>query len=111
MKRLFAEYKNLYVDSTVGMYLRWADGFVEEDRLYLRDFIEAWGARILFGTDADMFPGCMDEYAAQSFLCHARFLLKLGLSHKTLQDVAWRNAQELLNLGPVSSARRGNTRP
>jgi predicted TIM-barrel fold metal-dependent hydrolase len=111
LKQLFMEYENLYVDTTVGMYLRWADEFAESDRLYLRDFVETWAERLLFGTDADLFPGGTDEYAVQSFLCHTRFLLKLCLSHKTLQDVAWRNSAKLLNLTAVSSARRGNVRP
>ena len=74
------------------MYLRWADDFIEEDRLYLRDFIEKWSERILFGIDADIRPCSMDEYAIQGFLCHARFMLKLGLSDKALQDLSWRTS-------------------
>ena len=108
---LFKEYKNLYIDSSCGMYLRWADEFIEADRLLLREFVETWSERIVFGTDAALFPGGVDEYAIQGFLCHPRFMLKLGLNDKALQDVAWRNAQQLLNLKSVSSARRGNVRP
>ena len=111
LQSLFEEYENLYIDSSCGMYLRWADDFIEEDRLLLRDFIEKWSARIVFGTDADIKPGSIDEYAIQGFLCHARFLLKLGLSDKVLQDVAWRTSNNLFNLQPVSAARRGNVRP
>ena len=111
LQKLFQEYENLYIDSSCGMYLRWADEFIEEDRIVLRDFIENWSERILFGTDADMKPANMDEFAMQSFLCHARFMLKLGLSDKALQDVAWRTASGMLKLSPVSSARRGNVRP
>jgi len=111
LQSLFSEYENLYIDSSCGMYLRWADDFIEEDRIYLRDFIENWSDRILFGTDADIRPGSIDEYAVQGFLCHARFILKLGLSDKALQDVAWRTTNNLLKLSPVSAARRGNVRP
>ena len=111
LQSLFRAYENLYIDSSCGMYLRWADDFIEEDRIYLRDFIENWSERILFGTDADIRPGNIDEYAVQGFLCHARFMLKLGLSDKALQDVAWRTSNSLLNLSPVSAARRGNVRP
>ena len=111
LHKLFQEYENLYIDSSCGMYLRWADEFIEEDRILLRNFIERWSDRILFGTDADIKPGNIDEYAIQSFLCHTRFLLKLGLSDKTLQDVAWRTANKMLKLQPVSAARRGNVRP
>jgi predicted TIM-barrel fold metal-dependent hydrolase len=111
LQNLFGEYKNLFIDSSCGMYLRWADDFIEDDRLLLRDFIEKWSERIVFGTDANFRPGSMDEYAVQGFLCHARFMLKLGLSDKALQDVAWRTTNNLLKLQPVSAARRGNVRP
>ena len=111
LQNLFIEYPNLYIDSSCGMYLRWADDFIEEDRLLLRDFIERWSERILFGTDANLQAGSLDEYAIQGFLCHARFMLKLGLNDKALQDVAWRTAGNLLKLQPVSAARRGNVRP
>jgi len=111
MQKLFTDYPNLYVDSSCGMYLRWADEFIEDDRLLLHDFVEKWSDRILFGTDADIKPSSIDEYAVLGFLCHTRFLLKLGLCDKTLQDVAWRNANKLMKLQPVSAVRRGNVRP
>jgi predicted TIM-barrel fold metal-dependent hydrolase len=111
LQKLFQEYENLYIDSSCGMYLRWADEFIEEDRLFLRDFVEKWSERIVFGTDADMRPGNLDEFAVQGFLCHARFMLKLGISDKALQDVAWRTAQQLLNLKQGNIARRGNVKP
>lgn len=111
LSALFKEYKNLYIDSSCGMYLRWADEFIEADRLILREFVETWSERIVFGTDAGLFPGSVDEYAVQGFLCHPRFMLKLGLSDKALQDVAWRTSQQLFKLTTVSSARRGNVRP
>ena len=114
MTELFKEYENLYVDSSVGMYLRWADDFVEKDRLLLRDFVETWSERIVFGTDASLFPGnSIDEYAVQGYLCHARFFMKLRLSDKALQDVSWRTSQQLFNLDltSLSASRRGNVRP
>jgi predicted TIM-barrel fold metal-dependent hydrolase len=111
LTQLFKEYENLYIDSSVGMYLRISDEFLEEDRLLLRDFVETWSERILFGSDATLFPGSVDEYAVQGFLAHTRFMQKLGLSDKALQDVTWRTTQQLLNLKSVSSARRGNVRP
>ena len=111
LAELFQEFENLYIESSCGMYLRWADDFSDEVRTLLRDFIETWSERILFGTDADLFPGCIDEYAIQSFLCHPRFMLKLWLSDTALQNVAWRNAYQLLKLKPGLWARRGNVRP
>jgi len=108
---LLKELENLYLDTSCAMYLRWADDFIEADRLILREFVETWSERIVFGTDASLFPGSIDEYAVQGYLCHARFMLKLGLNDKALQDVAWRTSQQLFNLNSVSSNRRGNVRP
>jgi len=111
LSALLKEYRNLYIESSCGMYLRWADEFIEADRLLLRDFVETWSERIIFGTDANLFPGGIDEYAIQGYLCHPRFFLKLGLNDKALQDVSWRTAKQLFNMESVSSARRGNVRP
>ena len=93
------------------MVLRWADDFSEEVRTLLCDFIEKWSERILFGSDGGLFPGSIDDYAVQSFLCHARFMSKLWLNDKALQDVAWRNAYQLLKLKPAIWSRRGSVRP
>jgi predicted TIM-barrel fold metal-dependent hydrolase len=111
LTQLFETYENLYIDSSCGMYLRWADDLIETDRVVLRDFIEKWSDRIVFGTDAALGPNGLDEYAVQGFLCHARFMLKLGLNDTALQNVAWRNSENLLKLKPGNSARRGNVRP
>ena len=111
LSALFEEFENLYIDSSCGMFLRWADEFSEETRVYTRNFIEKWSERILFGTDSDLFPGSVDEFAIQGFLCHPRYMLKLWLNDKALQDVAWRNAYQLLKLKSGLSARRGNVRP
>jgi predicted TIM-barrel fold metal-dependent hydrolase len=111
LNELLEKYENLYIDSSCGMYLRWADDLIEEDRLVMRDFVEKWSERILFGTDADIRPGNFDEYAVQGYLCHSRFMLKLGLTDKALQDVSWRTTSRLLKMPPVSAARRGGVRP
>jgi predicted TIM-barrel fold metal-dependent hydrolase len=93
------------------MYLRWADRLIEEDRITLRDFVEKWSERILFGTDSGLRPAGSDNMDVQGFLCHARFILALGLNDKALQDVAWRNAKNLLGLKDVSTARSKSVRP
>jgi predicted TIM-barrel fold metal-dependent hydrolase len=111
LAELFSEYENLYIDSSCSMVLRWADDFSEEVRTLLCDFIEKWSERILFGSDGGLFPGSIDDYAVQSFLCHARFMSKLWLNDKALQDVAWRNAYQLLKLKPAIWSRRGSVRP
>jgi predicted TIM-barrel fold metal-dependent hydrolase len=98
LNELLKEYKNLYIDSSCGMFLRYSDRFIEEDRLLLRDFVETWSERILFATDGSLSPSGMSEYNFLWFLGHTRFMLELGLNDKALQDVAWRTAQNVLNL-------------
>lgn len=108
---LFHEHGNLAIDSSCGFYLRWADDFIEEDRLILKGFLEKHTGRVLYGTDTMLSPGGVDDYLAQGNLCHARFLLRLGLSCDALQKIAWRNAVELLRLPEIHGARRGCVRP
>jgi len=111
LAQLFAEYDNLYTDSSCGMYLRWADRLIEEDRIALKNFVETWSERILFGSDAEIRPGGADRMDIQGFLCHPRFMLALGLNDKALQDVAWRNAKNMLGLKPADTVRKKSVRP
>jgi predicted TIM-barrel fold metal-dependent hydrolase len=100
LNELLKAYENLYIDSSCGMTLRWADEFIEKDRLALREFVETWSERIAFGTDLSLSTGGMNEYSMLTFLSHARFILTLRLDDKALQDVAWRTSQQLFNLKP-----------
>ena len=113
LDELFRDFENLYIEGSCVMNLRWADDFSDEVRTLLRDFIEKWSERILFGTDTMLFPSanCIDEYNVQSYLNHPRFMLKLWLNDDALQNVAWRNAYKLFKLKPGLWARRGNIRP
>ena len=111
LDELFQEFENLYIDGSCVMNLRWADDFSDEVRTLLRNFIEKWSERILFGTDSVLFPGAIDEMNIQSYLNHPRFFLKMWLNDDALQNVAWRNAYQLFKLKPGLWARRGNVRP
>lgn len=108
---LFDRYENLYIDTSCGFYLRWADSMLEEERQIYRDFITSYQDRILFGTDSGLNCGAIDEYLVQSFLCHARFINHLRLPHEVLQKVAHINAERIFGVTPVEYARRGNVRP
>jgi len=108
---LLDEYDNLFIDTSCGFYLRWADTLYEEDRKILWDFVLKYRERILFGTDSGVAPNKIDEYLVQGFLCHARFINQLRLPYDVLQLVAYKNSEKLFGLEPVSAARRGNVRP
>jgi hypothetical protein len=83
----------------------------EEDRIILWDFFKKYRDRIVFGTDSGVAPDKIDEYLIQGFLCHARFISQLRLPFDVLQEVAYKNAERLFGIKPVSSSRRGNVRP
>ncbi len=108
---LFGRYKNLYIDTSCGFFLRWADQLYDEDREVYRKFFDRYQDKILFGSDSSLVPGGIDEYLIQSFLCHTRFINQLRLSYKTLQKVSHGNAEKLFNLELMDPVRRGNVRP
>ncbi len=111
LSTLLDRYQNLYIDTSCGFYLRWADTLYEEDRRILWEFFMKYRDRILFGTDSGVAPDKIDEYLVQGFLCHARFINQLRLPYDVLQLVSHKNAETVFGLSPVSSARRGNVRP
>jgi|LSQX01.1.fsa_nt_gb predicted TIM-barrel fold metal-dependent hydrolase len=104
-------YDNLYIDSSCSFFLRWADQLYPEDRETYLEFFRRYKDRILFGSDASLAPGQVDNYLIQSFLGHARFVLQLQLPDDILQAVAWQNAQRLIGLNITQVQRRGNVRP
>lgn len=111
LAQLFAQYPNLYIDSSCTMFVRWADVMYESDRQVLRRFVLEHADRILFGSDAPLAPGAIDEYLVQGFLCHARFFHQLRLPDPPLQMVSHENAERLYGLTPLNPVRRGNYRP
>lgn len=111
LRSLFNEYEHLYIDSSCGFYLRWADDFIESDRIILKEFVEKYADRVLYGTDTMFKANSIDDYLVQGNLCHARFMLRLGLEHGALQKVAWKNATTLFKLPEICGARRGCVRP
>jgi predicted TIM-barrel fold metal-dependent hydrolase len=111
LSSLLDEYDNLFIDTSCGFYLRWADTLYEEDRKVLWEFFMKYRERILFGSDSGVSPNKIDEYLIQGFLCHARFINQLRLPYDVLQLVSHENSERLFGLEPVSAARRGNVRP
>lgn len=111
MSALLDEYPNLYFDTSCIWFVRWADVLYDSDREILRNFALKYSDRILFGSDAGLAPGHIDEYLVQGFLCHARCILQLRLPDPALQRISHLNAERLYGLQSLSAARRGNYRP
>lgn len=111
LSKLFDEYANLYIDTSCGFFLRWADTFYDCDKELYRNFFVKYQDRILFGTDSNIGLGNIDEYSFQGYLGHARFVNQLCLPDQVLQKTAHGNAERIFALEPMEIVRRGNIRP
>jgi len=111
LAELFDEFPNLFIDTSVGFYLRWCDELNEHDRKPYHDFFMKYSDRILFGTDTEINVGSIGMYQQQTLMNHLRFIHRLDLPYDILQDVLYRNSEKMFNLPPSDSARKYNTRP
>ena len=111
LSTLLDKYDNLYIDTSCGFYVRWADVLYEKDRKILWEFFIKYKDRILFGTDSSLAPNVIDEYLVQGFLCHARFILQLRLPYNILQMISHQNSEHVFGITPVQTSTRGNVRP
>lgn len=108
---LLQEHKNLFIDTSCGFVVRWADVLYDHDRDILRQFFLKHPDRILFGTDASLFAGGTDAWRVQAFLAHARFINQLRLPDEVLQKVAHANAERIFKMDAIVPPCRGNSRP
>lgn len=111
LSALFDEFENLYIDTSVGFYLRWCDDLNDDDRRLYHDFFLKYYDRILFGTDTDINVGSIGMYQQQTFMNHLRFIHKLDLPYDILQAVLYKNSEKMFGMPPSDSARKYNTRP
>lgn len=111
MAKLLDKYPQLTFDTTVGFYMRWCDTIYEEDREVYYDFFMKYSDRLLFGTDTDLKPDTVNHYQVEAFKCHLRFIHQLRLPDNELQNICWKNAERILKLESMGSARKYNARP
>nr|MDD6335453.1 amidohydrolase family protein [bacterium] len=111
LRELFDAYPNVFVDTSVGYFLRWADTLEEADRDSYRSFLIDYGDRVLFGSDTMLMPQSIEPYLLESWKCHIRFLSALKLPFDTLQMIAHGNAERLMGLPTGNEARKYSTRP
>lgn len=111
LDELLAAHPNLYIDTSIGCFVRWGDQMYPEDRERARAFFVAWADRILFGTDCILASDLMGEFVYQAFLGHVRYIRQLRLPDDVLQKVAHGNAERLMQLSALRMSRRGALRP
>lgn len=98
---LFDEYPNLYIDTSVGCFVREGDRMYEHDIRTIRDFFIRYSGRILFGTDYFITDGSteFDDGEKKAIIQgHIRFIRQLRLPSDTLDSVFQGNAARLLRL-------------
>lgn len=95
---LFQEYNNLYIDTSIGCFVRKFDQIYDHDRQFLRDIFIKHSDRILFGTDLIMDKNVSDDHIISNFYGHMRFVKQLMLPHDVIQKVSHENAEKLFGL-------------
>jgi predicted TIM-barrel fold metal-dependent hydrolase len=111
LEELLEEYPNLYIDTSIGCFVRWGDVLYPDDRDKLRDFFIKYADRILFGTDINIGKGSHTETEHLSLMGHILFIRQLRLPYEELQKISHENAEKLFRLEKSSDVRTGNIRP
>ena len=92
---LFAEYPNLFVDTSVGCLLLPNDDFYPHDRDYLRKMFIRHSDRVLFGTD-NFWGSTFFNYNKVNNSNHIRYVTALDLPQTDLDQIFYKNAERLL---------------
>ena len=99
LSALFERYPNLYVDTSIGMFLREYDHLTAAEIEPYRKFCIRWADRIMFGTDVfayhpleSSYPGSLHNW----WLPHYIFISSLGLPQDTLDKVTHGTCEAVL---------------
>jgi predicted TIM-barrel fold metal-dependent hydrolase len=111
LEEIFEEHPNVYIDTSIGCFVRWGDILYPEDQEKLRNFFVKYADRILFGTDIGVGEGYHTETEHLSLMGHILFVRQLRLPYDELQKISHRNAEKLFRLEESSDVRMGNIRP
>lgn len=111
LAEILEEYPNVYIDTSIGCFVRWGDVMYPEDQKKLREFFIKYSDRILFGTDIGIGLGQHQETYRLSLMGHMLFVRQLRLPYEDLQKVSHENAERLFGIEKSSDVRMGNIRP
>jgi len=111
LEEILEEYPNVYIDTSIGCFVRWGDVMYPEDQKKLREFFIKYSDRILFGTDIGIGVGQHQETYRLSLMGHMLFVRQLRLPYEDLQKVSHENAERLFGIEKSSDVRMGNIRP
>jgi predicted TIM-barrel fold metal-dependent hydrolase len=99
LARLFDRYPNLYVDTSIGMFLRESDWLTPEEVRPYREFCIKYADRLMFGTDAFAYHPLESDYPGHIrnwWLPHYNFIQQLRLPQETLDKVTHGTCEKML---------------
>jgi len=99
LANLFERYPNLYVDTSIGMFLREYDTLTPEEIEPYRKFCIDYSDRLMFGTDAFAYHPLESKYpdhVRNWWLPHQIFLIRLGLPQQTLNAITHGTCEKFL---------------
>lgn len=111
LAEIFDEHPNVYIDTSIGCFLRWGDTLYPGDRKKIRKFFIRYADRIVFGTDIGIGLGWHEYSCRLALMGYVNFIRQLRLPYDELQKVSHLNAEKLFKLEKSSDARIGNIRP
>lgn len=111
LEKIFQEHPNVYIDTSIGCFVRWGDVMYPADQKKIRKFFVKYADRILFGTDIGVGEGYHLETEHLSLMGHIRFIRQLRLPYEELQKISHQNSEKLFQLEKSSDVRTGNIRP
>jgi predicted TIM-barrel fold metal-dependent hydrolase len=99
LAELFDKYPNLYVDTSIGMFLREFDSLTAEEIQPYREFCIKYADRLMFGTDAFAYHPLAGSYPGHIknwWLPHYIFISRLGLPQETLEKITHGTCEAVL---------------
>ncbi len=96
---MFDRYPNLYVDTSLGMFLRQFDTLTAAEAAPYREFCIKYADRLLFGTDGFAYQPLESRYPGHIqnwWLPHQIFITQLGLPQQTLDAVTHGSCEAFL---------------
>jgi|GEM_PF-2309629 predicted TIM-barrel fold metal-dependent hydrolase len=99
LSALFDKYSNLYIDTSIGMFIREFDYLTPEEIKPYREFCIKYAERVMFGTDGFAYHPLENEYPGHVhnwWLPHFNFIMQLRLPQQTLDKITHGTCEKVL---------------
>ena len=99
LSRLLDKHPNLYLDTSIGMFLRQYDILTSDEIQPYREFCIEYADRLMFGTDAFAYHPLESKYPEHIrnwWLPHYIFITQLRLPQQTLDMISHGTCEKVL---------------